>query len=64
MQDEDNVAILITTQGSIQLTGADIGIGALMDAREHLLEYIRSQVIRPQVPQQAVESPEGEEAEG
>ena len=62
MQEEDNVAILITQQGNIQLTGADIGVGGLMDAREALLKYLRSQVIRP-VMNEAVEEPVGEQTE-
>jgi hypothetical protein len=61
MPEEDNVAIIITQSGRVELTGAEISHGAAMDAREVLLQYIRSQVIRPQVVSQA---PEGEEAEG
>lgn len=63
MQEEDNVAILISQQGNVQLTGADISHGAVMDAREALLLFLRSQVIQPVMQPQQEGPPNGEEAE-
>lgn len=48
---EDNVGMLIMQSGRVELTGADMGIGAAMDARDAILQWIRSQVVTVQIPQ-------------
>jgi hypothetical protein len=58
-EENNNIAILITQQGQVQFTGAEIGVGAIVDASETLRQFVRGHVIRPQIP--ATEDFVGEE---
>ena len=60
----DNVAIVIMQSGRVELTGAKISHGSVMDAREALLQYVRAQVIAPQIPQQSPEATATEPEKG
>jgi hypothetical protein len=50
MTEDLKVGILILNDGNIQFTGADIPISAILDARDRMLEFVRGQVVRPQIP--------------